>query len=128
MFVNWDMMQLAFKDPAQTPYAGKIKAATMPGAKPGLSGSIEGHEYMAVPSPSLHKDAAKKFMKYVTSASNQKIRAIESGQTPVLKELFNDPDVKRSFLSMSSSNLRRTAITGLRYLKKVYTVLRYHFN
>jgi len=95
MFVNWDMMQLAFKDPAQTPYAGKIKAATMPGAKPGLSGSIEGHEYMAVPSPSLHKDAAKKFMKYVTSASNQKIRAIESGQTPVLKELFNDPDVKK---------------------------------
>jgi multiple sugar transport system substrate-binding protein len=95
MFVNWDMMQIAFKDPAQTPYAGKIKSAPMPGAKAGLSGSIEGHEYMAVPTPSRYKDAAKKFMKYVTSVKNQKIRALESGQTPVLKELFNDADVKK---------------------------------
>ena len=49
MFVNWDMMQIAFKNPEQTPYAGKIKAANMPGIKAGLTGSIEGHEYLAVP-------------------------------------------------------------------------------
>ena len=49
MLVNWDMMQLAFKNPEQTPYAGKIFPAPMPGAKAGLSGSIEGHEYLAVP-------------------------------------------------------------------------------
>jgi multiple sugar transport system substrate-binding protein len=94
MLVNWDMMTIAFRDPSQTPYAGKIYPAAMPGARPGLSGSIEGHEYMAVPSASLHKEAAKEFIKYVTSVENVKRRAIEQGMTPVYKELFEDPEVQ----------------------------------
>lgn len=95
MFVNWDMMQLTFKDPEQTPYAGKIKAAIMPGAKPGLTGSIEGHEFMAIPTPSLHKQEARQFIKFITSVENEKRRAIEQGMTPVYKELFEDPEVKK---------------------------------
>jgi multiple sugar transport system substrate-binding protein len=96
MLVNWDMMTIAFRDPAQSPYAGKIFPAAMPGRTPGLSGSIEGHEYMAVPSASLHKEAAKEFIKYVTSVENVKRRALEQGMTPVYKELFEDPEVKKS--------------------------------
>ncbi len=96
MFVNWDMMQLAFNDPSQTPYAGKIKAAVMPGLKSGLTGSIEGHEYMAIPSPSKHKQAARRFIKFITSMENEKRRAIEQGMTPVYKALFDDPDVKKA--------------------------------
>ncbi|MEW5816906.1 MAG: extracellular solute-binding protein [Spirochaetota bacterium] len=95
MFVNWDMMQIAFKNPEQTQYAGKINAANMPGIKEGLSGSIEGHEYLAVPSPSQHKDAAKKFIKYLQTNKVQKMRAVQEGMTPVLKELFDDPEVKK---------------------------------
>jgi multiple sugar transport system substrate-binding protein len=95
MFVNWDMMQLAFKDPEQTPYAGKIKPAIMPGARMGLTGSIEGHEFMAIPTPSLHKDAARKFIMYVTSIENVRRRAIEQGMTPVYTELFEDPEIKK---------------------------------
>jgi multiple sugar transport system substrate-binding protein len=95
MLVNWDMMQLAFKDPEQTPYAGKIYPAVMPGAKEGLSGSIEGHEYLAVPSPSQHKAAAKQFIKFLQSPEVQKKRALDDGQTPVLKALFRDPDVRK---------------------------------
>jgi multiple sugar transport system substrate-binding protein len=95
MLVNWDMMQLAFKDPEQTPYAGKIYPAVMPGAKAGLSGSIEGHEYLAVPAFSQHKAAAKQFIKYLQSPEVQKKRALDDGQTPVLKALFKDPDVKK---------------------------------
>ncbi len=95
MFVNWDMMQLTFKDPEQSPYAGKIKAAAMPGIREGLTGSIEGHEFMAVTAPSLHKEAARKFIQYVSSVENVRRRAIEQGMTPVYKELFNDPEVKK---------------------------------
>ena len=95
MLVNWDMMQLAFKNPDQTPYAGKIFPAPMPGAKAGLSGSIEGHEYLAVPSPSRNKAAAKQFIKYLQTPEVQKKRALEDGQTPVLKALFKDADVKK---------------------------------
>ncbi len=95
MLVNWDMMQLAFKNPDQTPYAGKIFPAVMPGAKAGLSGSIEGHEYLAVPAFSQHKAAAKQFIKYLQSPEVQKKRALDDGQTPVLKALFKDPDVKK---------------------------------
>jgi len=95
MLVNWDMMQLAFKNPDQTPYAGKIFAAAMPGARVGLSGSIEGHEYLAVPSFSRNKPAAKQFIKYLQTAEVQKKRALEDGQTPVLKALFKDADVKK---------------------------------
>ncbi len=95
MFVNWDMMQIAFKNPDQTPYAGKIFAAPMPGAKPGLSGSIEGHEYLAIPAFSRNKAAAKQFIKFLQSAEVQKKRALDDGQTPVLKALFQDPDVKK---------------------------------
>jgi maltose-binding protein MalE len=67
----------------------------MPGAREGLTGSIEGHEFMAVPTPSLHKEAARKFIKYVTSVENVRRRAIEQGMTPVYKELFEDPEVKK---------------------------------
>lgn len=95
MFVNWDMMQIAFKNPEQTPFAGKIIAANMPGAKPGLTGSIEGHEYLAVPSPSKHKEAAKKFIQFLQAPAVQKKRAVEEGMTPVLKDLFKDEDVKK---------------------------------
>ncbi len=94
LFVNWDMMTIAFRDPEQTPYAGKIKPAAMPGARPGLSGSIEGHEYMAIPSASQHKEAARKFIKFVNTVENEKRRALEQGMTPVYKELFDDPEVK----------------------------------
>lgn len=94
ILVNWDMMTIAFRDPAQTPYAGKIFPAAMPGRVEGLSGSIEGHEYMAIPSASLHKEAAKKFIKYVSSVENVKRRALEQGMTPVYKELFEDPEVQ----------------------------------
>ncbi len=95
MFVNWDMMQIAFKNPEQTPFAGKIFAANMPGAKAGLTGSIEGHEYLAVPGPSKHKEAAKKFIKFLQTPEVQKKRAVEEGMTPVLKDLFKDADVKK---------------------------------
>ena len=94
ILVNWDMMTIACRDPAQTPYAGKIFPAAMPGRVAGLSGSIEGHEYMAIPSASLHKEAAKKFIKYVSSVENVKRRALEQGMTPVYKELFEDPEVQ----------------------------------
>jgi ABC-type glycerol-3-phosphate transport system substrate-binding protein len=95
MLVNWDMMQLAFKNPEQTPYAGKIFPAPMPGAKAGLSGSIEGHEYLAIPSPSRYKAAAKQFIKYLQTPEVQKKRALDDGQTPVLKALFKDAEVKK---------------------------------
>jgi len=95
MLVNWDMMQLAFKDPEQTPYAGKIYPAVMPGLKPGLSGSIEGHEYLAVPAFSNNKAAAKQFIKFLQTPEVQKRRALDDGQTPVLKDLFKDPDIKK---------------------------------
>jgi multiple sugar transport system substrate-binding protein len=95
MFVNWDMMQLAFKNPDQTPYAGKIFVAPMPGARAGLSGSIEGHEYLAIPSPSRYKAAAKQFIKYLQTPEVQKKRALDDGQTPVLKALFKDRDVQK---------------------------------
>jgi len=95
MFVSRDMMQLAFRDPEQSLYAGKIKTAPVPGIREGLSGSVEGHEFMAVPSSSLHKQAARKFIKFVTSVENVRRRAIEQGMTPVYEKLFNDPEVKK---------------------------------
>jgi ABC-type glycerol-3-phosphate transport system substrate-binding protein len=89
-------MQLAFKNPEQTPYAGKIRTAPMPGKTAALvGGSIEGHEYMAVPGASLHKEAAKKFIKFISSMENEKRRAVEQGMTPVWQALFSDPEVKK---------------------------------
>jgi multiple sugar transport system substrate-binding protein len=96
MFVNWDIMQLAFNDPEQSLYAGKIFAAPIPGIREGVYGSIEGHEFMAIPTPSLHKDAARKFIKYVTSIENVRRRAIEQGMSPVYTKLFEDPEVKKA--------------------------------
>jgi multiple sugar transport system substrate-binding protein len=93
MFINWDMMKRNFKDPGQSPYAGKIKAAVIPGAEPGLTASIEGHEYMAIPTASRHREAARKFIQYVTSVENVRRRALEQGMTPVYKELFEDPEI-----------------------------------
>ena len=96
MFVNWDMMQIAFRDPSQTPYAGKIRTAVMPGKTPALvGGSIEGHEYMAIPSASRNKEAARQFIKFIASPENVKRRAIEQGMTPVYTALFDDAAVQK---------------------------------
>ena len=93
MFVNWDMMQLAFNDPEQTQYAGKIFTAAPPGLRKGMSGTVEGHEFMAIPTPSLHKEAARKFIKYVTSIENVRRRAIEQGAFPALFIKSGNPEV-----------------------------------
>jgi len=37
----------------------------------------------------------RKFIQYVTSVENVRRRAIEQGMTPVYKELFDDPEVKK---------------------------------
>jgi ABC-type glycerol-3-phosphate transport system substrate-binding protein len=90
MVVDWDTRQPAFGD------SDRILQAPLPGFRPGLSGSIEGHGYLAVPAFSRYKAAAKQFIKYLQSSFVQKKRALEDGQTPVLKALFKDAEVKKA--------------------------------
>jgi ABC-type glycerol-3-phosphate transport system substrate-binding protein len=96
MLVNWDRMQPVFNGSEQSRYAGRIFTAPIPGVREGVYGSIEDHEFLAIPSPSLHKEAARKFIKYVTSVENVRKRAVEQGMSPVYTELFNDPEVKKA--------------------------------
>ena len=84
-----------FMDPMQSPYGDKIKTASVPGVGEATSGAVEGHQYLAIPTPSLHKEAAKSFISYITSVANVRRRALEQGMTPVYTELLSDPAVKK---------------------------------
>ena len=93
MFVNWDMMTITFRDKSQTPYAGQIGTAPMPGRREGLTGSIEGHEFMAIPSSTGRVAATRKFLRHMMSEPVQRERALQ-GMPPVLAALYDDVQVK----------------------------------
>lgn len=93
MFVNWDMMTIAFRDKSQTPYAGQIGTSPMPGRREGLTGSVEGHEFMAIPSSSGRLAETRKFLRHMMSEPVQRERAMQ-GMPPVLAALYDDAQVK----------------------------------
>jgi multiple sugar transport system substrate-binding protein len=97
---NWPYVWSLANDPKQSKIAGKIGVAPLP------MGDIEGGRHSATLggwmlainkySSAAEKDAAKKFVKFLTSYDQQLYKAINAGQNPTRKAVYSDPKLKEA--------------------------------
>jgi len=80
-------------DPEVSSVVGEVKVGLVPGAEPGLSATLTLPEAYAIPVNSQHKEAAWKFIAYMTSPESNKKLAKEIGLLPIWTDLYTDPDL-----------------------------------
>ena len=80
-------------DPDISNIVDEVKIALVPGAEPGLSATLTLPEAYAIPANSEHKEAAWKFIEYMTSVETNKKLAEEIGLLPIWVDLYTDPDL-----------------------------------
>jgi multiple sugar transport system substrate-binding protein len=83
-------------DPAKSLVVGKVQISLIPGSKLKSAGYSE-LGGIAITSTSADKDAAWEFVKFVTSADQQKKMALAIGRIPTLPALLNDPEVQKKY-------------------------------
>jgi trehalose/maltose transport system substrate-binding protein len=76
-----------------SPIAGLFGAKALPGAEAGMSAATLGGWQLAVSQYSENPDAAAAVVAFMTSAPEQKIRAVEASYNPTIQSLYEDPDV-----------------------------------
>lgn len=81
------------QDPNISKVAGQVKVGLVPGATPDLSATLTLPEAYAIPANSKHKEAAWKFIQFMTSRETNKILAQEIGLLPIWTDLYTDPDL-----------------------------------
>jgi multiple sugar transport system substrate-binding protein len=72
---------------------GQIAVAMVPGASPDLSASLTLPEALAIPANSEHKQAAWKYIEFMTSYETNKKLAQEMGLLPIWVDLYTDPEL-----------------------------------
>jgi len=85
------------KDPAVSQVDGQIKVGLVPGVEAGQSAALTLPEAYAIPSGSQHKEAAWKFIEYMTSKETNKVLASEIGLLPIWVDLYADPDLTAKY-------------------------------
>lgn len=83
-------------DPAKSKVAGKVAVALMPGSKL-QSASYSEIGSMAITTTAADKDAAWEYVKFVTSAEQQKKMALAIGRIPTHPALLQDPEVQKKY-------------------------------
>lgn len=73
--------------------SGQIKIGLVPSTATGSSAALTLPEAYAIPTGSQHKEAAWKFIQYMTSKETDKKLAQEIGILPIWVDLFSDPDL-----------------------------------
>lgn len=85
------------KDPTVSKVDGQIAIGLVPAAENGKSAALTLPEAYAIPVNSKHKEAAWKFIEYMTSKDTNKKLAQEIGILPIWVDLFADPDLTASY-------------------------------
>lgn len=81
------------KDPTVSKVDGQISIGLVPSVEGGKSAALTLPEAYAIPKNSQHKEAAWKFIEYMTSKETNKVLAKEIGILPIWVDLFSDPDL-----------------------------------
>jgi len=81
------------KDPAISKVQDQIKTGLVPATASGTSAALTLPEAYAIPIGSKNKEAAAKFIVYMTSKETNKYLAEQIGVLPIWTDLFSDPDL-----------------------------------
>lgn len=101
------------QDPNISKVAGQIKVGLVPGATPDLSATLTLPEAYAIPANSKHKEAAWKFIQFMTSRETNKILAQEIGLLPIWTDLYTDPDLLAKYPFWADFQAQLSTARGL---------------
>ena len=118
---NWPYAW-ALAQSADSPVRGRVGVAPLPGGVLGDSAATLGGWQLAVSRYSEHPTIAADLVRYLTSAKEQKRRAIAASLNPTIPALYADPDVLAAapFFAdlqdiMRQAVARPSSVTGSRY-------------
>ena len=80
-------------DPSISSVAGQVKVALVPGAEAGQSAALTLPEAYAIPANSEHKEAAWKFIEFMTNQETNKKLAKEIGVLPIWVNLYTEAEL-----------------------------------
>ena len=89
---NWPYAW-ALAQAESSPIRGKVGVVALPAGPGGESAATLGGWQLAVSRYSKNPEAAKDLVRYLTSAKEQKRRAIKGSVNPTIMALYDDPDV-----------------------------------
>lgn len=78
-------------NPELSKVVGQVQVGLVPGARAGQSAALTLPEAYAIPANSKHKEAAWKFIEFMTSRETNQILAEQIGLLPVWVNLYTDP-------------------------------------
>jgi len=64
-----------------------------PGREKGMTGTLDGHEYLMIPKSAENPELAAEYIRYVTSYENTKLRSIVDKCIPVYSAQFDDQEI-----------------------------------
>ena len=118
---NWPYAWALAQGP-DSPIRGKVGVAPLPGGSRGGSVSTLGGWQLAVSRYSRHPEVAADLVRYLTSAAEQKRRAIRGSFNPTLPALYEDAEILAAapFFAdlvgiLRSAVARPSAVTGSKY-------------
>jgi multiple sugar transport system substrate-binding protein len=92
---------------------GQIKVGLVPGARAGMSAALTLPEAYAIPAQSEHKEAAWKFIEFMTSRETNKALAQEIGVLPIWTDLYADADLTAKYPFWSEFQAQLSTARGL---------------
>jgi len=85
----WEMYA-GFLTPEQYDNTGYF---AFPGREKGMTGTLDGHEYLMIPKSAPNPELAAEYIRYIASYENTKLRSIEGKSIPVYTAQFNDQEI-----------------------------------
>lgn len=99
---NWPYAWEVASDPARSKVADKVGILRLPHFPGGKSYSALGGWQLGISAYSRNKEAAWRFISFLSSERIQKFIAINAGRAPTRKALYDDPDIVRANPQFSS--------------------------
>jgi multiple sugar transport system substrate-binding protein len=93
--------------------SGQIKTGLVPKTASGSSAALTLPEAYAIPVNSQHKDAAWKFINYMTSKESNKVLAKDIGILPIWTDLFADPELTALYPYWADFQAQLSSARGL---------------
>src|SRR5215204_4827926 len=94
---NWSgIYSQASKTDGSSKVAGKFGVTQLPGITAQGVSSLGGHNY-AIAKNADNKGTAVDFLKFISSKEQQKSASLATSNSPVLQELYSDPDLVKKF-------------------------------
>lgn len=90
---NWPYAWEVSNNPARSRIAGKVGIARLPHFPGGKSHSTLGGWQLGISVYSKNKDAALRFVRFMSSPRMQKFLAIRAGLAPTRRALYEDPEI-----------------------------------